>query len=142
MVPAWSGEEVFMRRNGWIVLALCLWLGFTAMAAPAQDSHRRPTTPPPRPGGDVFDQIEREQRRQEREAARRKKQQERAARVEHREALRQLRQDVPQLRDLLAQMEADLRETDVRTELNVNFSQHADQLEKLAKRIRKNVRKL
>lgn len=130
-----------MRYKALLVVA-AMWLCLPALGAPGQTSSRRPTMPPPRSQTDRLEQIEREQQRQEREAARRKREQERAARFERREALRQLRADLPRLRQLLEQIQADLREIDVRTELNVNLRQRADELEKLAKRTRKNIRKL
>lgn len=134
-----------MRRGIlFMFMALGLWLCLGGSRALAQDSHRRPTPPPPpqRSGGDVFDRVEREQQRAEREAARRKRQQERMARLDRREALQHLREDLPQLRSLLDQLNTELRETDVRTEFDVSLRQQADQLERLAKRIRKNIRKL
>lgn len=132
-----------MRRRIWILLTLGVWICLAPIGALGQESHRRPAPPPPAASGtDEFDRMEREQQRQEREAARRERQRKRAATLERREVLRALRSDIPQLRRLLEQIETELRETDTRTELNVNLRQRADELEKLAKRTRKNIRKL
>lgn len=123
--------------------ALRLWglLGVVVLAGGLLPGTLSPQAPPQR-RTDSAERFEREQRRREAEAKREKSRRRGTARAERLEALHQLRQDLPKLRDGVEALERGLAETDVEKELSVALREQGEAVEKLAQRIYKNIKRL
>lgn len=91
---------------------------------------------------DPVEQFEKERRRRDAEAAGEKRRLESAAQAESRAALRQLREDLPKLRASLEVLEKKLAELDTETELSVDLRQQGKEVEELARRINKSLKRL
>lgn len=111
-----------------------------APAVPAAAQKRVPQPPPPRT--DSVEELERKRRQQEEAAKREQERRERAARADRREALRQLQEDLGKMHETLKAFEAALSATNPDQELSLALRQQSEELEKLAKRIRKNAKLL
>jgi hypothetical protein len=88
------------------------------------------------------EQLERKRRQQEEAAKREEERLERAARADRREALRQVQEDLVKLRETLDAFEATLAKTDPDQQLSLELRRQSEGLEKLAKHIRKNTKRL
>ena len=134
----------YLRRGLVTLLLLALLTPFGL----AQQSQKPPPPPfpraqqPPSRTGSVFERLEGARARQERRDARTKQRRTRMANAERRRSVKQLRQDLPRLRQLLNEIQQELRQTDTRNVLSVGLHKKGDELEKLAKRVCKNIRKL
>jgi len=109
-----------------------------AAAPPGQGAN--PQRPPRRP--DSVEELERKRRQQEEEAKREQERRERAARADRREALRQVHEDLGKMRETLKALETTLAETDPDQELSLELRRRSEELEKLAKGVRKNIKRL
>ena len=100
--------------------------------------------PPQRPPRrtDPVEELERKRRQQEEEAKREQERRERAARADRREALRQVHEDLGKMRETLKALETTLAETDPDQELSLELRRRSEELEKLAKGVRKNIKRL
>lgn len=139
-------RPILPRRPGAIawrpLLTLALLAGVWLSASP-QTRPAPPQPPPaPPPRADVFERLELERRGREREALRAKLERERLTAEGRLKAWEELRADLPQMRQLLDKIAEQLEKPDIGTELSISLIQMADELERLAKRARRNVRKL
>lgn len=122
-----------MAAAGTLAAGLLLVLPRPVAAPPPSFELQRP---------DSTDQFEKERRRQEEEAKRERARQEKAARHQRRESLRRLHEDLAKLRESLDALEKKLQETDPDKELSVELRRQGQEVEKLAKRIYKNIKNL
>ena len=128
----------------WLLATAFLGAGLV-LAAPPQSTpppRRDHVQPQPRPQPDSTQQWEQERRRREEEARRERLRRASAARAERREALRQLREDLPKLQESALALEKKLADVDPEKELSVELREHGQEVETLAKRIHKNVKRL
>jgi hypothetical protein len=88
------------------------------------------------------EQLERKRRQQEEAVKREEERLGRAARADRREALRQVQEDLVKLQKTLDAFEATLAKTDPDQQLSLELRRQSEGLEKLAKRIRKNTKRL
>lgn len=107
-----------------------------AAAAPGQGNPQRPHQ------ADPVEQLERKRRQQEEAVKREEERLGRAARADRREALRQVQEDLVKLQKTLDAFEATLAKTDPDQQLSLELRRQSEGLEKLAKRIRKNTKRL
>jgi len=120
----------YLRRG----LVSLLLLGLLTPFGLAQQGQK----PAPYPKTEsVFERLERS--RQDARAAQRRT---RLASAERQRSLKQLRRDLPRLRQLASEIQQELRQTDTRNVLSIGLRKKGDELEKLTKRVCKNIRKL
>ena len=143
-----SQRKIFFRTvpavqpSAWrLLLSLALLAGIS-LSALAQTRPTRPQPPSGPPRTPTFDELARDRESQERATLRAQHERKRLVAEERLAAWEALREDLPQMRALLEEIEAELQKPDVGSQLSVSLVQMADELEKLARRTRKNIRKL
>lgn len=129
-------------KSSRLICLLVAALLLTSLLAFPQSSSRRPRTAPRSDPTAVFDSLEQQREHDVRQQQREKLAREAAARQQRQAERAHLAEELPRLIGLAQQLQTQLNSTDLDTTLPADLEQQAQQLEQLARQVRKRIRGL